>query len=69
MVNVATRQGTKEFIQFLHIASGSASELDTQIEISKRTELGNMDALDSLQSRITKIQMMLHGLIRTLKKK
>ena len=30
----AARQGNKEFIEFLYIASGSASELDTQIEIS-----------------------------------
>jgi four helix bundle protein len=65
----AARQGAKEFIQFLYIASGSASELDTQIEISKRTELANVATLEKLQARITKIQMMLHGLIRKLKQR
>lgn len=31
----AARNGTKEFIQFLYIAVGSANELDTHVEISK----------------------------------
>ncbi len=41
----AARQTKKEFIQFLHVAQGSLSELDTQINISlelkylKRAEL------------------------------
>ncbi|MCL0074336.1 four helix bundle protein, partial [Dehalococcoidia bacterium] len=30
----AARAGNKEFIQFLYISLGSASELDTQIEIA-----------------------------------
>ena len=32
----AARQTKKEFMQFLHMAQGSLSELDTQIEIAKR---------------------------------
>jgi len=63
----AARQGTKEFIHFLYIATGSATELDTQIEISKRTELGNVETLENLQERTTKVTMMLQGLIRSLK--
>jgi len=51
----AARQGNKEFIQFLYIASGSASELDTQIEISKRVELGNITTLENIQTNTTKI--------------
>ena len=32
----AARQTKKEFIQFLHVAQGSLSELDTQLEIALR---------------------------------
>ena len=32
----AARQTTKEFIQFLHVAQGSLSELDTMLELSRR---------------------------------
>ena len=32
----SARQGDKEFIQFLYVAAGSASELDTQLEIARR---------------------------------
>jgi four helix bundle protein len=32
----AARQTKKEFINYLHIAQGSLSELDTQLELSSR---------------------------------
>ena len=35
----AARNTTKEFMNFLHIAQGSLSELDTQLEISFRLKL------------------------------
>jgi four helix bundle protein len=34
----AGRNTKKEFINFLHIAQGSLSELDTQLELSRRLE-------------------------------
>lgn len=37
----AARTGSKEFIQFLYISLGSASELDTQIEIARRYNSSN----------------------------
>ena len=37
----AARSGKKEFLQFISIAQGSLSELDTQVELAK--ELGFMD--------------------------
>ena len=49
----AARNGTKEFIQFLYIAVGSANELDTHVEISK--EVGFM----SLEKG-----SLLHGTLR-----
>ncbi len=64
----AARQGKKEFIQFLYIALGSASELDTQIEISKSTGNGETSKLDAIQNNMENIKKMLSGLIRSLKR-
>ena len=58
---------SKEFIQFLSIAQGSTSELETQLIISnnlgflKKEDLYLLDELDE-------ISRMIIGLIRTLKK-
>jgi hypothetical protein len=37
----AARQGDKEFIQYLHIALGSAAELETQLIIAGEVKLGS----------------------------
>ena len=63
----AARTGKREFIQFLSIAQGSTSELETQLIISNN--LGflkneNMYLLDELDE----ISRMIIGLIRTLRK-
>jgi len=63
----AARQGKKEFIQFLYVAVGSASELDTQIEISKVAKLVDAGRLDAVQTQVTRVTMMLRGLIRALR--
>jgi four helix bundle protein len=63
----AARQGTKEFVQFLYVAVGSATELDTQLEISKVAKLADAGRLDAVQAQVTRITMMLRGLIRSLK--
>jgi four helix bundle protein len=44
----AARASSKEFLQFLYISLGSASELDTQVEIAKRIGLGTLPQLDKL---------------------
>jgi four helix bundle protein len=62
------RNGVKEFIQFLYIATGSASELDTQIELSHSIGLADTNSLTQLQDQTTKVLMMLRGLIRSLKR-
>ncbi len=64
----AARSGNKEFTKFLYIAAGSASELDTQIEISKATGIGDPDKLACIQSDLQKVSKMLYGLIRTINK-
>jgi len=66
----AARQTRKEFVQFLHIALGSASELDTQIEISKLVFMDSpLDGeLDKLQVEINDISKMIYGLIKSVKR-
>ena len=65
----AARQGNKEFLQFLYIAIGSASELDTQIEISKTTSMGDKEKLSALQDSVNRVARMIQGLIRSIKQK
>jgi four helix bundle protein len=62
----SARNNTKEFIQFLCIALGSASELETQLIIAK--ELGYLKDLSVFED-LEKIKAQLINLIRTLKNK
>jgi len=61
----AARQTKKEFVQFLYMAAGSASEVDTQLEIAFR--LGYIDEHDrgSVGMDLENISRMLSGLIRS----
>ena len=62
----AARRGAKQFAQFLHVAAGSASELDTQLEIARRIGLGEPDEVERAQAEVGRVAMMLQGLIRSL---
>lgn len=64
----AARNTTKGFVNFLHIAQGSLSELDTQLEISFRLKLINQEFLFSIDSKLLQVDQMLSGLISSLKK-
>jgi|AntAceMinimDraft_16_1070373.scaffolds.fasta_scaffold451022_1 four helix bundle protein len=61
----AGRGSKKEFIQFLHIALGSLSEVETQLIIAKR--LGYLDNLDSIEEQIQTVRKLILGLIRYLR--
>jgi len=61
----AARDSKKEFIQFLHIALSSLSEVETQLVISER--LGYLDDLDGVEERIRTVRKLLLGLIRHLR--
>lgn len=61
----ASRATNKEFIQFLHIALGSASELETQLIIAQK--IGLLSAIDTLLLKNGEIKRMLLGLIAYLK--
>ena len=59
----AARQTKKEFINFLHIAQGSISELDTQLEIAKRLAYLRLEQLAVVDAQMIRIDKMLTGLI------
>lgn len=63
----AARQTKKEFINFLHMAQGSLSELDTQLELAKRLGYLAKEDWGGLDGQIERIDKMLSGLIRHLK--
>jgi len=65
----AARHGNKEFIQFLYVAVGSASELDTQLEISKAAGFIEAGKFDAMQEAVSRVTQMLYGLIRATKSK
>jgi four helix bundle protein len=62
----AARHSRKEFIQFLHIASGSVAELETQLLLAIR--MGFIPG-DSIISHVEEVRKPLLGLLRSLKKK
>ena len=62
----AARGSNKEFIQFLYIALGSVSEVETQLVIAKR--LGYLDNLDSIEEQIRTVRKLILGLIRYLRR-
>ena len=63
----AARNGQREFGQFLYIALGSASELETQLEIARRVSLIGEGDWTRLDASLARISQMLRGLIRSVK--
>jgi four helix bundle protein len=63
----ANRNTDKEFIQFLYIALGSASEVETQLIIANR--LRYIKNIQAELEHINKIRKMINGLINSIKRK
>ena len=63
----AARKGKKEFKQFLHIAQGSISELDTQIELAMMLNYVDKNVHNDMMKELSIISKMLFGLSRSLK--
>ena len=59
----AARTSTKEFVQFLSIARGSLSELDTYVVISK--ELGYLSEIAEIEALIDRVFALVGGLINS----
>ncbi len=61
-----SRGTRKDFSHFLHIAFGSASELETQLLISKRLSLGNQREQEVSTSLLFEVSKMLRAMINKL---
>ena len=64
----AARQTKKEFIQFLHVAQGSLSELDTHMEIALKLDYVQKNSIDEISVIMNDIDKMTTGLIKSLRK-
>lgn len=62
----AARNSKKEFIQFLYVALGSSSELETQLIIAKELGYGTSE---EIFSKLERIKQMLLGLIKSQRRK
>lgn len=62
----AARGSKREFIQFLMIARGSLSELDTQLELAQR--LGFIHKEASVRKHLDDVFGLLNGLLNSLKR-
>lgn len=65
----AARNSDKEMIQFLYIALGSLSEVETQLIIAHKLEYLSNDKQNDFLNQLVKIRRMLLGLIKYLKGK
>lgn len=63
----AARQTRKEFKQFLFIARGSLSELDTHLELSFKLKLVSQNTFEELSNKIDKVYALLNGLIKSFR--
>lgn len=63
----AGRKGNREFLQFINIAQGSASELDTQLELAAMVGYLDHEIRDNLTDKLICLTKMLYGLTRSVK--
>lgn len=72
MANIAEgfqRRSNKEFIQFLYIALGSTSEIQSHLYVALDAEYISRKEFDSAYQSAEEILKMLHGFIKYLKTK
>ena len=65
----AARQSKNEFRQFLYIALGSLSELDTLLLLSLELRFIDKNSVDILLTNLETISKLIIGLIRSLDKR
>ena len=63
----SSRHTKKDFMQFLHIALGSATELETQIIIARNLGYIHEQKYEQSAQSLSEICRMLHGLINKLR--
>jgi four helix bundle protein len=64
----AARQTRRELLQYLYIARGSLSEVDTYLEIIRRLGYVREEDLKEIEKKMTLVDKMLAGLIASLRK-
>ena len=64
----AARQGKREFKNFVSMAQGSLSELDTQLDLTILLGYISEDDVKEIEGQLLKVDKMLTGLIRSLEK-
>jgi four helix bundle protein len=69
IVEGASRDTETEFLRFLDMAYGSASELDYQISLAYRLGYIEKNLYSSLSDKSTETAKVLNGLIRSLRRK
>jgi four helix bundle protein len=70
--NIAEGQGritSGEFIQFLGMARGSALEVQTQLELALRLEMGMASDLETAQTLATEVVRILNSVLSNLRSK
>jgi len=70
MSNIAegfSRQTDKEFVQFLHIAKGSTSEVQSQLYVALDLDYISKEEFTSLYSNADEVARLISGFIRYLK--
>ena len=63
------KRTTREFIRFVNISFGSASELETQILIARNLGYVNENEIENTMSHLNEISKMLYKLLVGLEKK
>jgi four helix bundle protein len=63
----AERNGTREFVQFVGIARGSAAELETLLLLAAELGLVPVESTQALQEELTTIRKMLSALMKSLR--
>ena len=61
-----SRKNVKEYLQFLYIAKGSCSELETLLSLSKDLELLHSEKYAKLYDLQEEVSKLLNGLIKSL---
>lgn len=65
----SSRNSPKEFVRYLSIASGSCTEVETQLEIAKRLGFVNEEQLASPLNETREIQKMIHSFSSSIENK
>lgn len=59
----AARRTRKEYLQFLYVARGSVSEIDTQLEVARQLGYLTQKDASALQAQLDELSRMLNGMM------